>query len=128
MPVKQAKGEKGTADKYFSMAIRSIGHCEKCGTSQGLTCSHIISRKYNATRCSFRNAHCLCFSCHQYFGDNPILFAEWVMSTWAAEYILSEREKLHNTKPIVDWKQRTEISKAILNGSITLKEVREQDL
>lgn len=124
------ENDKKTAISWFSKAVRTIGHCEHCGSYQELTCSHIISCGFDYTRTSFRNAHCLCWQCHRYFTDNPRKFKNWVRTTWAGEYMESEKWKSLATMAIVpvDWKNRTRISKLIVQGKVSLFEARLKDL
>jgi len=67
---------KNKCDKEFSLLVRSLGYCQKCGTSQiQLHCAHIFSRKYSVTRFDLMNVLCLCARCHRWAHDNP---AEWI--------------------------------------------------
>ena len=61
-------------DKWFSMIVRSVGECVRCGAISGLQCAHIISRRYLGVRFSLDNALCLCASCHMFFTYRPL---EW---------------------------------------------------
>lgn len=55
-------------DIKFSKWLRDkVGKCEKCGTTEGLTCSHYIGRREYATRWLEENCDVLCFSCHAEF-------------------------------------------------------------
>jgi hypothetical protein len=129
MPVKHQKGRKGTADTNFSKAVRSIGYCEACKRREGLTCAHIISRRYTQTRCSFQNALCLCFACHRYYEDHPYEFARFVDTTWARNYVDDMRVIAHSTTaPKVDWSERNEIAKKVIKGIISLAEARQLNL
>jgi len=85
--MKQAKGAKGKADVIASKIVRSIGYCEKCGESEykKLTCSHIVGRRYSATRTDLENLQCLCYSCHYYFENWPKEFSRWITSTIGIE-------------------------------------------
>lgn len=78
MAIARAKGSKGKCDALFSKIIRSVGYCEKCGSTDWLQTSHIISRRYSATRCDERNSQCLCAKCHRYFTDWPKEFSRWI--------------------------------------------------
>lgn len=130
MPIKQARGDKGAADRYYSKIIRSVGHCEKCGTQEGLTCSHIVGRRYSATRTDLRNGQSLCFSCHRYFTDWPREFSHWLTETIGSE-LYEELKSKAQTPTKVDWKERKEFLKNILKeieaGEITLDEAREYE-
>ncbi len=118
------------ADRWFSLAVRTYGHCEACGSTKDLTCSHIIKRRYIYTRWSFRNAHCLCLQCHQFFEMNPRAFKDWVRRTWAGEYMRSENYKnlLKGYKDPVDTKERTRVAKDVYYGRIELLLARIKDL
>lgn len=63
---------KREADRLFSLDVRSVGQCERCGNREGLQCSHFISRRYLGTRWIKLNAECLCVGCHKYLTERPI--------------------------------------------------------
>ena len=63
---------KQEADRLFSLAIRSIGRCARCDKTEGLQCSHFISRRYLGTRWTRLNAECLCLGCHKFLTERPI--------------------------------------------------------
>ncbi len=73
-------------DKVFSQLVRERANwtCERCGKvfpegyRQGLHCSHTYSRTKASTRLHQLNASAHCHGCHTFFGDNPVLFAEWI--------------------------------------------------
>jgi len=113
--VKRYAGAKGKADKLYSLIIRSIGECEKCGymcdcpnkpfthtTGCKLTTSHIISRRYSATRTLEANGQCLCFSCHRRFTDFPREFSHWITESIGSEAYEELRERAE-TLTKVDW-------------------------
>lgn len=130
MPVKAAKGRKGTADSYYGKIIRSIGSCEKCGSQGGLTTSHIIGRRYSNTRTDLRNSQCLCFSCHRYFTDWPREFSKWITDTIGSELYEELKAKAQRTDK-VDWDDRADflkdIYKRINEGELTLEEARQYE-
>lgn len=115
MPVAKMKGAKKKCDDLFSLIIRSAGECERCGvkcrcpnfpkshtTSCKLTTSHIVGRKYSATRTDLTNAQCLCFSCHRRFTDWPREFSHWLTDTIGTEvYDLLKQKAEAVTK--MDW-------------------------
>ena len=93
---------KRKADVLFSQHIRSVGKCERCGTSRSLQCAHWISRRYAWTRTDPRNAFCLCAGCHRYFTDRPTEFSDWALEqrgrgTWL---LISQRSF---TRDKFDW-------------------------
>ena len=54
-----------TADSYFSKWIRERdGKCLRCGTTEGLTCSHYHKRAISITRYCPINCITLCGVCH----------------------------------------------------------------
>lgn len=66
--LRRKKGEWSTktADAKFSIFIRQRdGKCLKCGTLEGLTCSHYHGRGKSATRFDPINCIALCWTCHQ---------------------------------------------------------------
>lgn len=70
------------ADLLFSLKIRSVGKCRKCGSKENLQCSHFISRRYHNTRWDLSNACALCKRCHFYLTNHPLeaeMFAIEVM-------------------------------------------------
>ena len=67
-------------DKWFSVIVRAEGRCRRCGTTEGLQCAHIVSRRYSGTRFSRDNAMCLCARCHMYFTHRPLEWDEYVTS------------------------------------------------
>lgn len=89
------------ADDWFSKCVRERvdWHCEKCGKyyppgkRQGLHCSHIFSRRHNSIRYDPDNAFAHCFSCHQWFGGNPVEAGEWVVGKLGAGLIAILTEK-----------------------------------
>jgi hypothetical protein len=129
--VKRNKGIKGKADKLFSEVIRSVGHCEADGfdgvkCSPQLQCMHIISRKYNATRCDLRNAFSGCAAHHRYFTDHPRQFSRFITTTWAQDYYDQMYQRSRNSAigKLVDWEERVALFIDIKEGRITLKEAR----
>ena len=65
-------------DIAFSLLIRKRGHCERCGTTKNLQCSHIYSRANRSVRWSEENAFCLCSGCHFAWHKNPLESIEWM--------------------------------------------------
>jgi hypothetical protein len=71
-------------DTVFSKLIRLRDQwiCQKCGRyypkGHGLQCAHVFSRRHQSTRYDPDNAVALDFTCHQYFGENPVEFTAWI--------------------------------------------------
>lgn len=104
MPVKIAKGKKGACDRLVSKIVRAINpFCQKCELPYGLTASHIIGRKYSATRTDLSNLQVLCFSCHSRFTDFPLEFAAWISSTIGDEEYERLRQKAEFFRGKFDW-------------------------
>lgn len=100
--IKQAKGVRGKADKLASQIVRSIGHCERCGSTDWLQCSHIVSRRYSATRTDLENLQCLCAKCHRYFTLWPKEFSRWITQSIGIEKYEQLKRKAE-TVTKVDW-------------------------
>ena len=134
MPVKRNKGVKGRADKLFSEIIRSTGYCEAQGFND-IKCSpqlhtmHIVSRKYNATRCDTRNAFSGCAAHHRFYTDHPREFSRFITQTWAQDYydIIYQNSRNSSLGKQVDWEERLAFLKDIKQGRITLEEAREME-
>lgn len=105
--VKRYKGAKGKADKQFSLIIRSLGHCERCGSSENLQTAHIISRRYSATRTDLRNAWCLCASCHRRLTDWPRDHSHYITETIGSD-LYEELQRKAETVTKVDWDEELE--------------------
>ena len=71
-------------DVVFSKLIRLRArfNCDRCRRyfplGHGLQCAHVFGRRHQSTRFDPDNAIALCYSDHQYFGENPTIFTAWV--------------------------------------------------
>ncbi|SEH06500.1 hypothetical protein [Candidatus Venteria ishoeyi] len=90
------------ADTWFSKCIRQASKwtCERCGSvhepgSMGLHCSHVFSRRHRTIRWCKENAQALCFSCHQWYGGNPVDSGAWVENEIGEGVIMVLREKMN---------------------------------
>lgn len=68
-------------DKEFSHFIRARARwrCELCKRKypdeiKKLDCAHIFGRRNAVLRHDQDNANALCFFCHKYLGENPLLY------------------------------------------------------
>ena len=91
------------ADSAFSKCVRERNDwtCERCHKqydkgSTGLHCSHIFGRRARTIRWCGDNAQALCFSCHQWFGGNPLDATQWLTETLGQGHIDLLREKREN--------------------------------
>ena len=103
MSVARMKGAKGACDRLAGLITRAKGNCERCGTSEGLTTSHIIGRKYSATRTDLSNLQCLCFRCHRRFTDFPREFSHWITQSIGSERYEFLRDKAESFSGKFDW-------------------------
>jgi hypothetical protein len=92
-------------DNVFSKLIRARAgfRCEWCGTqhasnSQGLHCSHHFGRRHKSVRWDTDNAAALCFSCHQKYGESPIIGAEWLIGYIGQDKVDELRVKAYRVK------------------------------
>ena len=87
-PKSKTKKQKELADKLWSLAVRKVGYCEKCGNRNNLQAHHLIRRTVYRFRWSIENGVCLCSGCHQ-FGDESAhagndttaRFLRWIETT-----------------------------------------------
>lgn len=84
-----AKGDKGKADRLFSLIVRSRGVCEACGDNdyRKLQCAHIVRRAFSATRCYEPNALALCWTCHRRFTDDPIAWVRFLDDRFGPQHL-----------------------------------------
>lgn len=102
MPVKQAKGAKGSCDRYWQRIIKRDQTCERCGIRSGrFEAAHIIGRRFAKTRTDERNGWCLCPSCHytvDNFADEHQELVEktigWLVYDELKEAALDTRQKM----------------------------------
>lgn len=113
MPVARAKGAKGKCDAIYSKIIRSVAHCEHCGSTDFLQCAHVVSRRYSATRTDLSNAFCLCAGCHRRFTDWPLEFNKFVEKKIGLEAYEELKHKAESFKGTMDWDTELERLKII---------------
>jgi hypothetical protein len=134
MAIKTYKGLKAKADKLFSEVIRSTGYCEAQGFD-GVQCSnqlqtmHIISRRFNATRCDTRNAFSGCAAHHRFYTDHPRQFSRFITETWAQEYYdhVYGKSRDPSAGKKVEWEERIDFLTRIKSNEITLQQARDQE-
>lgn len=102
---------RDTADRLFSLAVRATGFCEECGSIEHLQCAHVHSRSYSATRVDFRNAVCLCRSCHMFFTHRPIEWEEWARKRLGDD-VYDELARVAVAGAKVDWRLEVDRLKA----------------
>lgn len=104
-------------------------NCRSKVTEPQLHGAHILGVGAHVRVCAdLRNGMCLCATCHRYFEDNSFDFTEFVMTTWAAEYIDELRVLARPGGPKIDWQDRIDklkdIRRAIKAGEMTIEEAR----
>jgi hypothetical protein len=67
-------------DRRFALAIkeRDGWRCVACGSTTGIQCAHICSRRYHATRWMLGNAVALCARCHMRWTNDPLGWDDFV--------------------------------------------------
>lgn len=93
--------KRSPADAEFSKCIRAAADykCQKCNkqydkSSTGLHCSHNFGRRHKTIRWCKDNALSLCFSCHQWFGENPADSGRWLEDFIGSGTVEILREKM----------------------------------
>jgi 5-methylcytosine-specific restriction endonuclease McrA len=102
MSIKKHKGAKGKCDALFSKIIRNTGICQRCGSREWLQTSHIVSRRYSATRTDLKNAQCLCAKCHRFFTAHPVEFGRWIFTS-VGEREYDDLKRKSETVTKMDW-------------------------
>ena len=84
---------KNKADKLFSLFVRSLDHCERCGSIKTLQAAHIYSRRYVNLRYDIQNVMCLCAKCHFQWHDSPLDSIIWFNQNYPErlEYLKKKR-------------------------------------
>src|SRR3990167_10124510 len=99
-PVKQTIANwKKKCDQIISNYIRSKGKCDRCGRPDGkFDCAHVISRKNLTLRWNVNNLMCLCFQCHKWWHEEPVLSADWFKNKYPIRYSVLQDERNKLTK------------------------------
>ena len=117
MGIKQARGDKGKCDKLVrQILLTQHSKCERCGSEEWLQVSHIISRRYSATRCDLDNVQLLCAKCHRRFTDWPREFSHWITQSIGSEKY-DELSAKANQVTKMDWTAERQRLEAILKRS-----------
>lgn len=92
-----------TADKNFSIKVRSIGICELKGKDKincggNLQCMHIITRTNRRLRWDLMNAISGCAGHHRYYTTHPFEFYEIIKKHFPNKYayVSEHRHELWN--------------------------------
>lgn len=94
-----------TVDKYFSRCIRERAEwkCERCGSqheqnSMGLHCSHFHGRGKWGVRFDPDNCEALCYGCHSYMEQHPMLHTERFIEVYGQGMFDILQEKANDTR------------------------------
>ena len=84
---------KRKADILLSKFIRSLDHCERCGSIKTLQAAHVYSRRYVNLRYDIQNVMCLCAKCHFQWHDSPLDSIIWFNQNYPErlEYLKKKR-------------------------------------
>lgn len=86
MPIKAAHGDRGKCDKLVrQILLAKYRLCERCGSRETLQVSHIVSRRFSATRTDLDNVQLLCAKDHFYFTCWPKEFSKWITNSIGIE-------------------------------------------
>lgn len=98
-------GMKIYCDQLFSIAVRALGYCERCGVTDYplLQCAHIISRRYLTTRWNRDNAMCLCRGCHLWGTHRPLEWEDFVDETYGAGHYEVLKNQARQTAHNIDY-------------------------
>lgn len=110
------KTAKAQCDRLFSLYIRSLGYCEKCGRGEPevkLETAHWISRRYSNTRCDPENAFCMCSRDHRWFTDHPTEFGRWAIRQKGEDVYQRLLEASQETAK-VDWVAERDVLRRLL--------------
>lgn len=104
------KGPRGKATRIHGQIVRARGACEGPDAwkgravihSQRMECAHIISRRFSGTRTDLDNAFCLCNSCHRFFTEHPVDFADFAIDKMGRASYEALWQKAHAVTKM-DW-------------------------
>lgn len=120
------KGLPGKTKKLYAEWVRRYGLCEYSGQpNNSLNCAHIISRTFSRTHCDPRNTFCMSASQHTKFTQNPLDFAQYVLSSELGQYVDLIRGKAYETRPKFDWFAEYDFVKYLADNNIGLQDARE---
>jgi len=118
------------ADTAFSRCVKEAADwtCNKCGGkfergAKGLHNSHVFSRRHRTIRWCKENGQSQCFSCHQWFGGNPVDSGVWIAEVLGQGVIDVLREKM-NSRAKVTKQEEKEIAKHYREQTKIIEEKR----
>lgn len=101
------KTKRKPSDDAFSKCVRAAAGyaCQRCGKQfgkgdAGLHCSHNFSRRHRTIRWCKDNALALCFTCHDWFGGNPLDSGVWLESFIGPAMVEVLREKMNSKQKV----------------------------
>lgn len=100
-------------DTLISKIVRDRDrHCMDCGMFPGrgyvqLTHAHIFPRDNMSVRFDLENGITLCFPCHRYWQEHPVLFLKWMIRRMGMErYEVLER-KARTIEGFSEWRLKS---------------------
>jgi hypothetical protein len=82
----ERKRLEAALDKVVSqIVIARDGRCVTCGTTEGLTCSHLIVRGKRLLRWDLTNCNCMCFSCNFRHNNFPHFYTRWFIKFYGLD-------------------------------------------
>jgi hypothetical protein len=73
-------------DTLVSLIVRKRdGRCVQCGTTENLTCGHLITRSKYKVRWNLQNCHCQCRNCNLSHEYNPHPFTQWFIERFGLQ-------------------------------------------
>ena len=81
---------RNKADRLFSLAIRERdgNECQVCHSHYRMTCGHLVSRKYMATRWDFENAVAQCWSCNVKAKWDELWWEAWIEERFPGRLVM----------------------------------------
>ena len=105
MTIKSAKGYKKKCDDLVRKLTLSQSYCSRCRSTSYLQTSHIIGRRYSATRTDLSNLQCLCAKCHRRLTDFPREFSQWITESIGAKEYERLRQKAEWFEGKMNWEE-----------------------
>jgi len=105
-------------DLIFSKIVKKKGKCFCCGSTNNLTCGHLITRSIYNTRWDLNNAECQCVSCNLKHEYRPEIFTKIYIEKYGLEKYQNLVKKSKETKKI----SNTELEKLLIELKKQLNE------
>ena len=97
--------QKTILDNLWSLNVKSIEKCEKCGSTYNLSPHHFIKRRYLGLRWVVENGFCLCQEHHNWAELNTEEFSKWAIEKRGQDWFDRLMVIKQIVKPILDYKE-----------------------